>query len=119
MTGRSPSGLQLTKRLMAAPDSYLLDYEASVEGAAELGVAWTRRVAETNRFGLREGPVALVDGELEQYMVDSLDEPETHDGQVAWATNLPYYHHHGPAASPEITMEDSKFNPALRSTSIN
>lgn len=24
------------------------------------------------------------------------------DGQVAWATNLPYYHHHGPAASPVV-----------------
>lgn len=91
MTGRSPSGLQLTKRLMAAPDSYLLDYEASVEGAAELGVAWTRRAAETNRFGRREGPVALIDGELEQYMVDSLDEPETHDGQVAWAGYSGHY----------------------------
>ena len=24
------------------------------------------------------------------------------DGQVAWSTTLPYYHHHGPAASPVI-----------------
>ncbi len=91
MTGISASGRRLVKRIVSEPGSYLLDYQVSVEGADELGVAWTRAVAETNRFGQREGPVALIDGELEQHMSDSLGEPETHDGQIAWAGYSQHY----------------------------
>ena len=94
MVGELEDGSTVTKRVQLVGDSYVLAFDARVEGAGAgaVGVGWARQIDENlSRFGGTEGPTAFVDGELESQSATSIDEPIYFDGVLSWGGYSDHY----------------------------
>lgn len=94
MKGETVAGEKVWKRLRGADESYVLSFEAGVEGGRDtaIGVAWARPVHKAHdRFSAMEGPVVYVDQDLKATAAASLEEPETHRGLIEWAGYADHY----------------------------
>ncbi len=94
MTARTGDGRQVTKRVALQGNSYVLGYEAGLdgEGIGALGVSWARRVTEAKgQVAGSEGPVALLDGKLRTEIGSKLREPVSLEGVIDWAGYADHY----------------------------
>jgi YidC/Oxa1 family membrane protein insertase len=94
MSGTSPQGDTISKRLSGSAGAYVLSYEVEVgvEYETSLGVAWARAVSpNVDRLRVVEGPVVLIDGSLKSISAHGLEEPVTLKGVVDWAGYADHY----------------------------
>ncbi len=89
----SPEGIEVVKEFTFYDGKYLVDLDVSLLNLSnrdikeEIVLSWKARPGtseKANRFSF-SGPVALVNGELEEVKVDKLDEERTYRGGVKWA----------------------------------
>jgi YidC/Oxa1 family membrane protein insertase len=92
-TARLSSGLQVTRRMTFAPDSYLIDMavdidnlsETPLQGSPYLSIS-NRPFGETSQRYLFSGPATLLDGKLEEIKPSDLEKAEkTLSGTISWA----------------------------------
>jgi YidC/Oxa1 family membrane protein insertase len=93
MTAKLSSGLQLTRRLVFDPESYMIEMSIDIYNFSETALQGSPYVSLTNfpfdasvqRYFF-SGPVALVDGKLEEVKPGDLEEKsETLTGNITWA----------------------------------
>jgi len=93
MTAQLASGLQVTKRMTFAPDSYLIDISVEIynfsetpfQGSPYLSLTNTPFGATSQRY-MFAGPAALLDGKLEEVKPSDLEKADkTLKGNVTWA----------------------------------
>ncbi len=93
MTAQLTSGLQVTRRLVFDPDSYLVNMSIDIYNFSEVALKGSPYMSLTNLpYGstavryLFSGPAALVDGKLEEIKPSELEkESKTLKGTVTWA----------------------------------
>jgi len=93
MTTQLSSGLQVTRRLVFDPESYLINVEIDIYNFSEAPLQGSPYMSLTNRpFGstsqryLFSGPAALVDGKLQEVKPDDIEEADkTLKGNITWA----------------------------------
>jgi YidC/Oxa1 family membrane protein insertase len=92
MTAQMTSGLQVTRRLVFDPDSYLIKMSIDIYNFSETPLQGSPYISLTNIFDpsamryLFTGPAAFVNGELEEVKPADLEkEPETLKGSISWA----------------------------------
>jgi YidC/Oxa1 family membrane protein insertase len=93
MTATLSSGLQVTRRMTFAPDSYLISMsvdiynssETPLQGSSYLSLT-NRPFASTSQRYLFSGPAALIDGKLQEIKPKDLEEAgQTLQGNITWA----------------------------------
>jgi len=92
MTAQLTSGLQITRRMVFAPDSYLINLSVSIDNFSETPLQGSPFMSLTNRpFGstseryLFSGPAALLDGKLQEVKPKELEEAaQTLQGNITW-----------------------------------
>jgi YidC/Oxa1 family membrane protein insertase len=93
MTAQLSSGLQVTRRLVFNPVSYLFDMSIDIYNSSETPLQGSPYMSLTNLpFGsaaqryLFNGPAALIDGKLEEIKPGDLEETsKTLKGNITWA----------------------------------
>jgi len=93
MTSRLSSGLQVTRRMSFAPDSYLIDMSVDIYNFSETPLQGSPYLSLTNRpfegtatRYLFSGPAALIDGKLQEIKPKDLEEAaKTLQGNITWA----------------------------------
>ncbi len=93
MTAQLSSGLQVTRRLVFNPVSYLFDMSIDIYNSSETPLQGSPYMSLTNLpFGsaaqryLFNGPAALIDGKLEEIKPGDLEEAsKTLKGNITWA----------------------------------
>ena len=93
MTAQLSSGLQVTRRLVFNPASYLFDMSIDIYNSSETPLQGSPYMSLTNLpFGsaaqryLFNGPAALIDGKLEEIKPGDLEEAsKTLKGNITWA----------------------------------
>jgi YidC/Oxa1 family membrane protein insertase len=93
MTAQLSSGLQVTRRMIFDPDSYLIKVELDIYNFSETPLQGPPYMSLTNRpFGssamryLFSGPAALIDGKLQEVKPKELEESaKTLQGKITWA----------------------------------
>jgi YidC/Oxa1 family membrane protein insertase len=93
MTAQLSSGLQVTRRLVFDPDSYLIEMSVDIYNFSETPLQGSPYVSLTNLpFGSSlqryffSGPAALIDGKLEEIKPSALEEAsKTLKGNITWA----------------------------------
>jgi YidC/Oxa1 family membrane protein insertase len=93
MTSQSSSGLQVTRRMTFAPDSYLIDMSVDIYNFSETPLQGSPYLSLTNRpfegtatRYLFSGPAALIDGKLQEIKPKDLEEAaKTLQGNITWA----------------------------------
>jgi len=93
MTAQLSSGLQVTRRLVFNPVSYLIDMSIDIYNSSETPLQGSPYMSLTNLpFGsaaqryLFNGPAALIDGKLEEIKPGDLEEAsKTLKGNITWA----------------------------------
>jgi YidC/Oxa1 family membrane protein insertase len=92
MTAQLSSGLQITRRMTFAPDSYLINISVEVHNLSETPLQGSSYMSLTNRpFAsasaryLFSGPAALIDGKLQEIKPKNLEEADqTLQGNITW-----------------------------------
>ncbi|PLX46921.1 MAG: membrane protein insertase YidC [Desulfobulbaceae bacterium] len=92
MTAQLASGLQITRRMVFAPDSYLINLSVSIDNFSETPLQGSPFISLTNRpFGsisqryLFSGPAVLLDGKLQEVKPKELEEAaQTLQGNITW-----------------------------------
>jgi len=93
MTAQLSSGLQVTRRLVFDPESYLINMSIDIYNFSETPLQGSPYMSLTNlpsgstamRY-LFSGPAALIDGKLEEIKPDDLEEAsKTLKGNITWA----------------------------------
>jgi YidC/Oxa1 family membrane protein insertase len=93
MTAQLSSGLQVTRRLVFDPDSYLFEMsidiynfsETALQGSPYLSITSLPYGSAAQRY-LFSGPAALIDGKLEEVKPSDLEEAsKTLKGNILWA----------------------------------
>ena len=93
MTAQLSSGLQVTRRLVFDPDSYLFDLsidiynfsETALKGSPYMSITSLPYNSAAQRY-LFSGPAALIDGKLEEIKPGDLEEAsKTLKGNIIWA----------------------------------
>ena len=93
MTAKLSSGLQVTRRLVFDPDSYLIKMSVDIYNFSETALQGSPYMSLTNLpFGAAaqryffSGPAALIDGKLEEIKPSALEEAsKTLKGNITWA----------------------------------
>ncbi len=93
MTSLLSSGLQVTRRMTFAPDSYLIDISVDIYNSSETPLQGSPYLSLTNRpfegtatRYLFSGPAALIDGKLQEIKPKDLEEAaKTLQGNITWA----------------------------------
>ena len=93
MTAQLSSGLQVTRRLVFDPDSYLIKMSVDIYNFSETALQGSPYMSLTNLpFGASAqryfffGPAALIDGKLEEIKPSALEEAsKTMKGNITWA----------------------------------
>jgi YidC/Oxa1 family membrane protein insertase len=93
MTAQLSSGLQVTRRLVFDPDSYLIKMSVDIYNFSEMALQGSPYMSLTNLpFGASAqryfffGPAALIDGKLEEIKPSALEEAsKTLKGNITWA----------------------------------
>ena len=93
MTAKLSSGLQVTRRLVFDPDSYLIEMSVDIYNFSETALQGSPYMSLTNLpFGAAaqryffSGPAALIDGKLEEIKPSALEEAsKTLKGNITWA----------------------------------
>jgi YidC/Oxa1 family membrane protein insertase len=93
MTTKLSSGLQVTRRLVFDPESYLINVEIDIYNFSETPLQGSPYMSLTNRpfestsqRYLFSGPAALVDGKLQEVKPDDIEEADkTLKGNITWA----------------------------------
>jgi len=93
MTARLSSGLQITRRMIFKPDSYLIDMSVDIYNFSDTPLQGSPYMSLTNRPFEKtaqryffSGPAALVDGQLEEIKLKDLEESDkTLQGKITWA----------------------------------
>ena len=93
MTSQLSSGLQVTRRMTFAPDSYLIDMSVDIYNFSETPLQGSPYLSLTNRpfegtatRYLFSGPAALIDGKLQEIKPKDLEEAaKTLQGDITWA----------------------------------
>ena len=93
MTAQLSSGLQVTRRLVFDPDSYLINISIDIYNFSEVALQGSPYMSITSfPYGssamryLFSGPAALVDGKLEEIKPSDLEkESKTLKGKITWA----------------------------------
>ncbi len=93
MTAQLSSGLQVTRRLIFDPDSYLINMSVDIDNFSETPLQGSPYLSFTNRpfDGAAQryffsGPAALVDGKLQEVKPKDLEEAgQTLQGNITWA----------------------------------
>ena len=93
MTAQLSSGLQVTRRLVFDPDSYLINISIDIYNFSEVALQGSPYMSITSfPYGssamryLFSGPAALVDGKLEEIKPSDLEkESKTLKGTITWA----------------------------------
>jgi len=93
MTAQLSSGLQVTRRLVFDPDSYLINMSIDIYNFSEVALKGSPYMSLTNLpYGssairyLFSGPAALIDGKLEEVKPSELEEEsKTLKGNITWA----------------------------------
>jgi len=92
MTAQLSSGLQITRRLIFAPDNYLIKMEVDIYNFSEIPLQGAPYMSLTNlpfsstaqRY-LFSGPAALIDGKLQEIKPKDLEESgKTLQGKISW-----------------------------------
>jgi YidC/Oxa1 family membrane protein insertase len=92
MTAQLSSGLQITRRMTFAPDSYLINLSVEVYNLSETPLQGSSYMSLTNRpftstsaRYLFSGPAALIDGKLQEIKPKNLEEGgQTLQGNITW-----------------------------------
>jgi YidC/Oxa1 family membrane protein insertase len=92
MTAQLSSGLQVTRRMVFVPDSYLINMSIDIDNLSETPLQGSPYISLTNRpFGstslryLFSGPAALLDGKLQEVKSKDLEEAgQTLQGNITW-----------------------------------
>ena len=93
MTAQLSSGLQVTKRMTFAPDSYLIDISVDIYNFSETALQGSPYMSLTNhpfdatsqRY-LFSGPAALIDGKLQEVKPKDIEEAaKSLSGNITWA----------------------------------
>ena len=93
MTAQLSSGLQVTRRLVFDPDSYLFEMsidiynfsETALQGSPYMSITSLPYGSAAQRY-LFNGPAALIDGKLEEVKPGDLEEAsKTLKGNITWA----------------------------------
>ena len=93
MTAKLSSGLQVTRRMVFDPDSYLIKMSVDIYNFSETALQGSPYMSLTNLpFGAAaqryffSGPAALIDGKLEEIKPSALEEAsKTLKGNITWA----------------------------------
>jgi YidC/Oxa1 family membrane protein insertase len=93
MTAQLSSGLQVTRRMTFAPDSYLISMSVDIYNFSETPLQGSPYMSLTNRpFEATaqryffSGPAALIEGKLQEIKVKDLEESDkTLQGNISWA----------------------------------
>ena len=93
MTTLLSSGLQVTRRMVFDPESYLINVEIDIYNSSETPLQGSPYMSLTNRpfesssqRYLFSGPAALVDGKLQEVKPDDIEEADkTLKGNITWA----------------------------------
>jgi len=93
MTSQLSSGLQVTRRMTFAPDSYLIDMSVDIYNFSENPLQGSPYMSLSNRpfegtaaRYLFSGPAALIDGKLQEVKPKDLEEAgKTLQGNITWA----------------------------------
>ena len=93
MTTLLSSGLQVTRRMVFDPESYLINVEIDIYNSSETPLQGAPYMSLTNRpfesssqRYLFSGPAALVDGKLQEVKPDDIEEADkTLKGNITWA----------------------------------
>ena len=93
MTAQMSSGLQVTRRLTFAPDSYLISMSVDIYNSSETPLQGSPYMSLTNRpfegtsqRYLFSGPAALIEGKLQEIKLKDLEESDkTLQGNITWA----------------------------------
>ena len=93
MTAQLSSGLQVTRRMIFDPDSYLINMSVDIDNFSETPLQGSPYLSFTNRpfDGAAQryffsGPAALVDGKLQEVKPKDLEEAgQTLQGNISWA----------------------------------
>ena len=93
MTAQLSSGLQVTRRLVFDPESYLINMSIDIYNFSEVALQGSPYMSLTNLpYGssavryLFSGPAALIDGKLEEVKPSELEEAsKTLKGNITWA----------------------------------
>jgi YidC/Oxa1 family membrane protein insertase len=93
LTSRLSSGLQVTKRLVFDPESYLINVEIDIYNFSEVALQGSpymsltnRPFASTSQRYLFSGPAALIDGKLQEIKPKDIEESDkTLKGNITWA----------------------------------
>ncbi|MFH1624261.1 MAG: membrane protein insertase YidC, partial [Pseudomonadota bacterium] len=89
----SPEGVEVIKTFTFYQGKYLVDLDISILNLSNIQIkkgtslSWKRKLdpaKDVDRWSF-SGPVALVNGELEEVPVKKLDEERIHDGEIKWA----------------------------------
>jgi YidC/Oxa1 family membrane protein insertase len=93
MTAQMSSGLQVTRRMTFAPDSYLISMSVDIYNSSETPLQGSPYMSLTNRpfegtsqRYLFSGPAALIEGKLQEIKLKDLEESDkTLQGNITWA----------------------------------
>lgn len=93
MTARLSSGLQITRRLVFNPESYLINVEIDIENLSETPLKGSPYMsitslpfASTSQRYLFSGPAALIDGELQEVKPKDIEKAaKILKGNLTWA----------------------------------
>ena len=128
MTAQLTSGLQVTRRLVFDPDSYLIKMSIDIYNFSETALQGSPYMSLTNHphgaTALRylfSGPAALIDGKLEEIKQSELEEAsKTLNGNITWAAFEGTYFMTGviPEKSEDITLKLSAEGEKIRTLII-
>ncbi|MFC1845428.1 membrane protein insertase YidC, partial [Thermodesulfobacteriota bacterium] len=115
MTAQLTSGLQVTRRMVFDPDSYLINMSIDIYNFSEVPLQGSPYMSLTNLpYGstalryLFNGPAALIDGKLEEIKPSELEKAsKTLKGNITWAAFEGTYFMTGviPEKSEDITLK--------------
>lgn len=124
----SPEGLEVVKKFTFSDGKYLVDLDVSILNLSnksikeDIVLSWKAEPApseKASRFSF-SGPVALVNGELEEVKVTKLDESRTYSGVVKWAGYEDKYFISSiiPRESPKMGLKMSRSSAGVISVDI-